>query len=507
MLYHPDPDTVLVIGLGSGITAGEILHYPVRQLDVVEINEQVVEASRFFLEQNNNVLEDPRTRLIIQDARAHLALTRMRYDLITSEPSNPWMAGIAALYTRDFFEIVASRLNPGGLFVQWIPAYQMDWESFTLIGRTFASVFPNSLMVSTNPARPSSFLFIGGNEPLNLDAAVAERNLKYAQRSSNIVLSSSSVFYNLIMSDDLGALFRDGPINTDNRPLLEYRAPRVMHGTDAAIIHRIGLGIGTTLNREIAAIQNENLSGVDGQIYYAEYFLSFSGGDESMLQYPVNLAAASPAQRERYFRIVENFCARTLIADFSVLRDQELRNRCFVRQEATLLARLEDNERNADVTPSRRAAIYEHLGQISLQNQRPARAVEYFSNLRNLMPGEASARNNLGRALMVIEQYARAEEEFAAAVRLDSGHAGARANLGQAIAMQGLSRLDEAIMHFRDALRLNPMDADTCNHLGASLAEQGRFEEARVWFIHALEIQPDHARAQINLQRLASMGW
>ena len=195
MLYHPNPEDALVIGLGSGVTAGEILHYPVRRLDVVEINEQVVEASGFFLAENNRVLEDPRTRLIIQDGRAHLALTKRKYDLITSEPSNPWMSGIAALYTRDFFELVSARLNPGGFFVQWIPAYQMDWESFNLIGRTFVSVFPDSLMVTTNPARPSSFLFIGGKGGMNLDAAIAGQNLKCAQKSPNITLSSAGVLY------------------------------------------------------------------------------------------------------------------------------------------------------------------------------------------------------------------------------------------------------------------------------------------------------------------------
>ena len=503
MLYHPNAEDALVIGLGSGVTAGEILNYPVKRLDIVEINEQVVEASRFFLAQNNNVLEDPRTRLIIQDARAHLALTDRKYDLVTSEPSNPWMSGIAALYTRDFFEIAASRLNPGGFFVQWIPAYQMNWESFNLIGRTFVSVFPDGLMLTTNPARPSSFLFVGSNGPVNLAAEVAGQNFKYAQKSSNITLSGSRVFYNLIVSDDIKSLFRDGPVNTDNRPLLEYSAPRTMHGIDTSIIQRIGLAIGSTLSTKIAAIQKENQSDVDGQIDYAEYFLSFRGGDDSMLQYPVNLAAASPEQKERYFGIVENFCSRTLISDFSALRDQELRNRCFLRNEEALMARMNED---AGLTQQRKAAIYEYLGRNNMQNQRPAKAVEYFSRVMEFAPGEATVHNNLGMAFMAMGQYLRAEDELTTAVRLNSGYANARANLGQAIAAQGVNRLDEAIAHYRDALRLDPVNAEACNNLGTALAEQGKYDEARLWFTRALEIQPGHARAQLNLQRLASIG-
>ena len=506
MLFHPNPENALVIGMGSGITAGEILHYPVKRLDVVEINEQVVEASRFFKTENNNVLENPRTRLIIQDARAHLALTTAQYDLITSEPSNPWMAGIAALYTRDFFEIAAARLNPGGFFVQWIPAYQMDWESFTLIGRTFASVFPNSLVVSTNPARPSSFLFIGGNGHVNLDADVAAQNLQYARKSSNVVLLNPGVFYNLIVSSNLGAIFRDGPINTDNQPLLEYRAPRLMHGTDASIIHRIRLAIETTLSREITEIQKKNHSDIGTQIDYAEYFLSFQGGDDAMLQYQVNLAAASPPQRERYFKIVENFCASTLVTDYSTLRDPDLRTRCFMRQEAALLAQLNENEKNAEPVPHRLSALHGQLGRSNLQNQRYAKAVEYFTRETVLIPRDAMAHNNLGMAFMAQGQYAKAEEKFVEAARLDARYANARANLGQAIVAQGLHRYDEAIAHYRDALRLDPTNAETCNNLGVALAHQEKFAEARFWFARTLEIQPGHTRAQVNLQQLANTG-
>ena len=505
MLFHPKAEDALVIGLGSGITAGEILHYPVKQLDVVEINEQVVEAAGFFIKENNNVLQDPRTKLIIQDGRAHVALTKRKYDLITSEPSNPWMSGIAALYTRDFFELVSARLNPGGFFVQWIPAYQMDWESFNLIGRTFVSVFPNGLMVSTNPARPSSFLFIGGNGPLNLDAAAAAQNLKYAQKSSNITLNGSNAFYNLVVSDDIKAIFRDGPFNTDNRPLLEYSAPRTMHGTDASIIYRIGRSTESTLSPKIAAIQKENQSNVDGQIDYAEYFLSFEGGDDAMLQYPVNLAAASPGQKERYMGIVENFCSRALIYDFSALRDPELRNRCFIRQQEALLAQVNVDYGNATAAETlRKAALYEQLGRINLLNQRSGKAVEYFSMAKELVPYEAVARNNLGMALIADGRYVKAEEELTEAARLDSSYANARASLGQAIAAQGLSRLDEAITHYREALRLNPMNAETSNYLGAALAEQGKFEEARIWFMRAIEIDPGYARARQNLERLTT---
>ncbi|MBI5061905.1 MAG: fused MFS/spermidine synthase, partial [Desulfatitalea sp.] len=153
MLFARDPKNVMVLGLASGITAGEVLHYPIRQLDVVDINERVFEAARFFDPWNNGVLTDSRTRLIVQDGMAHLGLTETRYDVIISEPSNPWMAGMAALFTREFFASAKNALSEDGIYVQWFHCYQMDWEAFALIGRTFAELFPQSLLVSCCASR------------------------------------------------------------------------------------------------------------------------------------------------------------------------------------------------------------------------------------------------------------------------------------------------------------------------------------------------------------------
>ena len=111
LLVHDRPEQVAVIGLGSGATAGAALSHPVSRVDVIEISPEVVEASAFFAAENRDALEDPRLRLIVGDGRSHLQLSRTQYDVIISEPSNPWIAGVAALFTREFFE--AARDSPG----------------------------------------------------------------------------------------------------------------------------------------------------------------------------------------------------------------------------------------------------------------------------------------------------------------------------------------------------------------------------------------------------------
>ena len=136
-----------IIGLGSGVTVGSALAPgTVQHADVVEISPEVVEASRFFDRENGGALARPGVRLIVGDGRSHLLLTPQRYDVIVSEPSNPWMAGVAALFTREFFEAARARLKPDGLLCQWAHTYDISRDDLQSIVATFASVFPQGTM-------------------------------------------------------------------------------------------------------------------------------------------------------------------------------------------------------------------------------------------------------------------------------------------------------------------------------------------------------------------------
>ncbi|MBI4735242.1 MAG: fused MFS/spermidine synthase, partial [candidate division NC10 bacterium] len=115
LLFHAAPRKVMLVGMGSGITAYSALRHPLERLTCVEISPAVVNASRLFTEQNGDVASDGRFKLIIEDARTFLETTRERYDVIISEPSNPWFAGVANLYTRELFETARARLAPGGV--------------------------------------------------------------------------------------------------------------------------------------------------------------------------------------------------------------------------------------------------------------------------------------------------------------------------------------------------------------------------------------------------------
>ena len=149
LLIHPDPKRVAVVGLGSGVTAGAALTHPLERLEIIEISPEVVEASRLFDPYSGGPLSDPRARLIVGDARTHFTLQRgdsSLYDVIISEPSNPWMAGVAALFTREFFEASSARLASGGIMCQWAHTYDISDADLRAIVGTFRRVFADTTL-------------------------------------------------------------------------------------------------------------------------------------------------------------------------------------------------------------------------------------------------------------------------------------------------------------------------------------------------------------------------
>ena len=457
LLFHPDPGAVLVIGLASGITAGEILNYPVERLDVVDINEQVVAASDFFLPWNNRVLSNPRTDLIIQDGRAHLFLTRRRYDVIISEPSNPWMAGLAALFTREYFGMAEEKLAEEGIFVQFIHSYQMDWDTFAMVGRTFAEVFPASLLLQTSPSgMGGDYLHVGlkGIEGLNLQ--YARSNLPGAGRSTNVSLSDPELLYRLIVSEDLPGLFGPGPVNTDRRPRLEFAAPRLLHYNDPAIVANIrsrGWCSPATkkIHRRLAA-------DVDSRIDFSAYALSLHVPFPGM----VDLSKTTEIQKDRYFRMMEEYCADNLI-DETILESEDLKRRC-------RLARIASLERKIDGL-SDRSDSYSYLGNLYFKEGRLEESIACFTRSLEESPDDASTLAKLGTALVRAGEFERAMARFSEALRIRPDLAEAHNSLGGILQRQG--RLDEAIFHLRQAMRIRSDWIVPMNNLAWILATRG----------------------------------
>ncbi|HTL59853.1 MAG TPA: fused MFS/spermidine synthase [Candidatus Limnocylindrales bacterium] len=149
-LLHRNPRSVLVVGCGAGVTAGSFVPYPtVEKILICEIEPVIPKVvGRFFGPENYDVLHDPRTRVVCDDARHFILLTKEKFDIITSDPIHPWVKGAATLYTKEYFELCKARLNPGGLVTQWVPLYESNMAVVRSELATFFEVFPNGTVWS-----------------------------------------------------------------------------------------------------------------------------------------------------------------------------------------------------------------------------------------------------------------------------------------------------------------------------------------------------------------------
>jgi len=484
LVFHRAPKKVMVIGLASGITAGEILYYPIQRLDVLEINRQVVAASDFFLPWNNNVLEEPRTNVIIQDARAHLQLTNEKYDIIISEPSNPWMAGMATLFTRQFFELARKRLRQDGIFVQWIHTYQIDWRSLALIGRTFADVFPNHLLVATDPSgRSDDYLLVGLKSKGGLDIQNLRRNFHFTQRSKNINLPEARLFVRLILCDDFSSLFGPGPLNTDNRPRLEFSAPRVMHWNDPSVVNDIMLK-SRLRNGTLKKIAAEVKSDIDSQIDFAVFALSVNKVFRNM----VDLSKASTEQKERFFSLMEDYCADNPV-DYLLVENEQLENRCLAVQIGSLESRI-------DGIPEKGEA-YLYLGNLYNTVNEPDRAIAAYKKSLQYQPNNAPVYNNLGNFYIKQGDTERAFDCYRRAAEIRPSYALAYFNM--ALIYEHQSRIDKAIEYFRKTVKVKPDFAEAYNRLAAIFRKRGDIKQAISYYIKAVSADSGYVDAYIGL--------
>ena len=231
LLLHHDPRSVLIIGLGSGITAGAVARHPIERLQIAEIEPAVVEASQFFASVHGDVLKDPRVDTVIADGRNFLLTTQARYDVIISEPSNPWIGGMASLFSVEFFRLAEQRLRPGGIMVQWLQGYNLRPGDFQMVVRTFRTVFPATTIWNTVTG---DFLLVGTVVPLPLDLdRIRDRYDTYRLDRDLYRIGIRSwpglLVYFMLDRHDTARFAAGVALNTDDRLPLEFSAPHALY--------------------------------------------------------------------------------------------------------------------------------------------------------------------------------------------------------------------------------------------------------------------------------------
>ncbi|MGE4181276.1 MAG: spermidine synthase, partial [Limisphaerales bacterium] len=235
-MEHPGPRSAFVIGLGTGTSAGWLADVPgMERVDVVELEPRVVDVARdYFAPVNRNALGKENLRVTVGDAREVLLVTDRTYDLIVSEPPNPYRAGVASLFTREYYEAARGRLAPGGIFSQWLQGYQLSVESVQVVYATLLSVFPH---VETWATQENDLLFVAhtavpdysmSHLRARLEQPLYQEALARAWFGRTVEDFMARHFAGSSTATKLAAGART--VNTDDRNVLEYGLARTQLG-------------------------------------------------------------------------------------------------------------------------------------------------------------------------------------------------------------------------------------------------------------------------------------
>ncbi|MEZ5285306.1 MAG: fused MFS/spermidine synthase [Vicinamibacterales bacterium] len=507
LLLHPAPRSAVILGLGSGVTLGSALTHPLERATVLEISPEVVEASRFFETENHRALDDPRTRLIVGDGRTHLLMADEQYDVIVSEPSNPWMAGIASLFTQEFFQAARARLAPGGVLCQWAHTYDISEADLRSIVATFLSVFPDGTLWLVGEA---DVLLIGSTEPLTGRVAGIEQAWTrpgVAADLAGVGAQSPLAVLSLFIAE--GATLRtwasDAPIQTDNLTRLEFSGPRSIFGSgrpDNARTLRALADAGArppAIQRALGAASPRAWRDVADMLYQADsYAPALDLYERAAEADPHDLAAldglvkvSAPLNRAPYVRgVLERLAAGPDRDEARIALSRLLA--VGGDFDASVRLPLEILQRN----PGQVAAL-EQLASVLSDAGDGARLAPVVARMRVEAPGSA-ATHYYAAALAFLEQRPDlAMQEARAALAIDPAHARAHNLLGAALA--GVGQREQAREAFTASLRADPRDPATYSNLATLEMESGNREAARRYFAEALTLDPSNAIAQQGL--------
>ncbi len=247
LLTH-DPQSVLVVGFGAGVTAGSFLTHPgIKHIVICEIEPLIPKiVSTYFTQQNYNVANDPRVEIVYDDARHYILTTKEKFDVITSDPIHPWVKGAATLYTKEYFDLVKQHLNPGGVVTQWVPLYESYPDVVKSELATFFDVFPDGTVWSNDIQGKGYDVLLAGHatpEPINIDSLqqrlsrpdYARVNQSLGEVGFNSALSLLATYGG--QARDLAPWLADAQINRDSNLRLQYLAGMGLNTYENASIY------------------------------------------------------------------------------------------------------------------------------------------------------------------------------------------------------------------------------------------------------------------------------
>jgi len=516
LFYRPEAKRALVIGMGSGVTAGAVALHPLERTDLIEIEPAVVEAGVFFAKENREVLKNPRVRLTVADARNFLLASEGQYDVIISEPSNPWMRGIGNLFSQEFYELVSRRLAPRGIVCQWIHIYGLFPEDLKMVIKTFRSVFPQTVIWNTVRG---DLLLIGGKEPLALDYTALQSKYdsipelredmgRLGLHSALAVLADFS-----LNEEETAQISQHALLNTDDLPLLEFSAPNSLFLDTVDLNRRMLKAFMRAEFPTIAGIPEGLLRSAEfrrnlGQAFWAKEMPedALHQFDEALRLHPrhagsllqrgqIHLRSNAVLKAEADLkaalrldpRLVEAHDALAQLYSAQKMWDvaeEHLRQGVALRpKDAQHLARLADlyreRQRFGEAIPQYRATIalapqnprfWAGLGMAYLGAGRPGEALEALRQALSRDPENGFLHYQIGLTQVAARRFNDAAVAFQAAGLRDPVKPDPHIELGKVYVLQGEKA--KALKSYRHAMQLDPSNVTTfraVEELAASL--------------------------------------
>jgi spermidine synthase len=480
MLLHPAPRDVFVVGLGTGVSAAAVARHPVLSIDIADIEGASRDATTLFRQENRDVLSDPRVRLLVADGRNALLVRDKTYDVIISDPSDVWVAGVGNLFTREFYELARTRLKPGGVMVQWFHTHTLPPDQMKLIGATFRAVFPRASL--WRPNRGDAIL-IGTVEPLPWDLARLRERFESVPGVADDLRSIDvwdplAVFAAFVLEgDDLDRYLTDvGGSHTDDRPFVEFLSPRAGH-RDTATANDAGIQqIQTKMFPPIAGFDPARDLDDRKRYLLGFAFASIGRADPGIALMEESVRGEKP---DPAFLV-------GLANQYRAKGWSEKSMRAYARALSLDPAQAEASLRLADLN---RAA-----GEVEA-------AEKILRDALRLAPGDAAITGAAARALLDAGRASEALSVLSAALEKAPENSELLLLEGEALAAAG--RADDAAAAVRAAAANAPDSAFVQQRAGDALLAHGDLEAARAAYARASVLDPGNVGPLVGMARVA----
>ena len=537
-MLHPHPDDVLMICFGGGIAAGATTCLPeVKSLTIVDLESSVVEAASLLAEENDGVLQNPKTYVVIDDGRNYIATSPRKWPVIITDSTHPKASDSWVLYSQEFYRRVRDRLTDDGVFVQWVPTHSLSVPEYKIILRTFQSVFPHaSLWVNAGMDEQGQFisysLLVATPQPFAVDAAKLRERLSAEPVRRDLEpygLQTTAGFLDSFVCADaaLRQCVGEGPVNTDDMPYTYYTtrfSSRRDAGLNAFFIESMediwpkltGTGpAADALRQELATRAEANKLALSGRL--AEAYAALPG--DVRFQQMRQLYEQAPRYIDALAGIYrDNPAALAFLAGWSVsspnaasvirplleralqLDPDNIDALCTLgglQSDAGELAPAETHLRRAVRVAPRFGDAHYNLGNVLFQKGSLDEAIGEYETALRLRPDLVEAHVSLGSLLPQKGRLQDAVNHLEKALELQPRNGALHYSLGNLLLQKGSG--EEALAHYRKGLALRPRDPVARNAFANLLLQKGDLDEAVAEYRQAIAIKPDYLNAHYNL--------